>query len=93
MALTKDELLHIAKIARIALTDEEIDELLPQFNEILELLERVKQLPLTEAAPIVMTDNADEFRADAVSPFEDPDEIVAQFPRKKDRYAKVPPNL
>ena len=93
MALTKDELLHIAKIARIALTDEEIDELLPQFNEILELLERVKQLPLTEAAPIVMTDNVDEFRADAVSPFEDPDAIVAQFPRKKDRYAKVPPNL
>ncbi len=93
MALTREELLHIAKIARIALTDEEINELLPQFNEILELLERVKQMPLTEAAPIVMTENKDEFRDDSEAPFEDPDAIVDQFPMKKDRYARVPPNL
>jgi len=64
MALTREELLHIAKVARIALTEEEINELLPQFNEILDLLERVRQMPLTDAAPIIMTDNADEFRPD-----------------------------
>jgi len=93
MALTREELEHISKIARIALSEEEINELLPQFNEILELLERVKKLPLAEAAPIVMTENNDEFRSDTATPFEDPDAIVAQFPRRKDRYAKVPPNL
>jgi len=93
MALTREELLHIAKVARIALTEEEINELLPQFNEILDLLERVRQMPLTDAAPIIMTDNADEFRPDVPQGFDDPDAIVDQFPRKKDRYARVPPNL
>ncbi|MDN5358248.1 MAG: Glu-tRNAGln amidotransferase subunit [Candidatus Diapherotrites archaeon] len=91
--LTREELQHIAKIARIALTEEEINELLPQFNDILRLLERVKELPLAEAQPIVMTENENEFREDASNPFEDPDAIVEQFPEKKDRYAKVPPNL
>ncbi len=91
--LTKEELEHIAKIARIALTEEEMNELLPQFNEILQLLERVKQLPLAEATAIVMTDNDSEFREDVVEPFEDPDLIVEQFPKKRGRYAEVPPNL
>ena len=91
--LTKEELEHIAKIARIALTEEEMNELLPQFNEILQLLERVKQLPLAEATAIVMTENESEFREDVAKAFEDPDMIVEQFPKKRGRRAEVPPNL
>ncbi len=91
--LTKEELEHVAKIARIALSEEEVNELLPQFNDILQLLDRVRQLPLAEATAIVMTDNESEFREDVVERFEDSDAIVEQFPKKRGRYAEVPPNL
>ncbi len=83
----------MAKIARIALTDEEMKELLPQFNEILGLLERVRELPLEDESGVIATDNRNEFKGDDAAPFEDPDAIVEQFPRRKGRYAKVPPNL
>jgi aspartyl-tRNA(Asn)/glutamyl-tRNA(Gln) amidotransferase subunit C len=93
MAITRDELIHVARIARIELSEEEIEELLPQFNEILQLFERVKTLPLTDEAKIITTDNRNEFREDAVIPFENPDDIVSQFPRKTGRLARVPRNL
>lgn len=91
--LTREELEHVAKIARIALSDEEIQELLPQFNSIFELLERVKTLPLGEDATIKTTENESEFREDVAQPFDDPNAIISQFPKKKERYAEVPPNL
>ena len=93
MGITREELLHVAKIARIELSEQEIEELLPQFNEILSLLERVKSLPLSDETTIKTTENMDEFRDDRVAPFEDPDAIVEQFPRREGRLAKVPRNL
>jgi len=90
--LTKEELQHIARIARIYLSEEEIQELLPQFNDILQLLERVKTLPLTEGV-VETTENASEFRDDIPQPFKDADTIVEQFPRRRGRYLEVPPNL
>ncbi len=93
MGISREELLHVAKVARIELSEQEIEELLPQFNEILALLERVKQLPLSDEVAIQTTENTDEFREDRVVPFEDPDSIVSQFPRKEGRLAKVPRNL
>ncbi len=90
---TRENLEHVAKIARISLTDEEFNELLPQFEEILQLLSRVRSLPLGESSEITTTDNESEFRPDAVVAFPDPDAIVSEFPRREGRNAKVPPNL
>lgn len=93
MALTREEVLRIAKIARISLSEEEIQELLPQFNRILEFLEKVRSLPLIDETTILTTENESEFREDRARSFDDPDAIVSQFPRRKGRYAEVPPNL
>ncbi|NPA76945.1 MAG: aspartyl/glutamyl-tRNA amidotransferase subunit C [Candidatus Diapherotrites archaeon] len=93
MVISREDLEHIAKVARIALTEDEINELLPQFNEILELLARARELPLVDEELLSTTDAEDEFREDAAIPFSDPDAIVAQFPKKRGRYAEVPPNL
>ncbi len=90
--LTEDEIRHIAYIARIQLSEEEVREFKHQFDEIFELLERVKELQLTEEEAVVVTENRSEFRDDSVqsSP---PDDILRNAPRVKDRYFVVPKNL
>jgi len=93
MAITRDEIQHVAKLARIALSDDEIRELSPQFDDILEFLGRVKSLPTLGEADVVSTENEGEYREDNAQPFEDPDAIVSQFPKKDGRYARVPSNL
>jgi aspartyl/glutamyl-tRNA(Asn/Gln) amidotransferase C subunit len=84
----RETFLHILKIARLKLSEEEIEEFLPQFQEILDLVERVKQ--------VSFPDSYEEFepnplRKDEVQPFGK--DLTSIFPRKKDRYLEVPKNL
>jgi len=90
--LTEDEIRHIAYIARIQLSEEEVREFKHQFDEIFELLERVKELQLTEEEAVVVTENRSEFRDDSGESFP-PDDILRNAPRVKDRYFVVPKNL
>ena len=47
MSLTNDEIRHIASLARIALSDEEIDIFRVQLSDILRILMLYKRLKLT----------------------------------------------
>ena len=51
MAISRDEVLHVARLARLALTDEEIDRLGAQLNAILEAVGKVSELDLAEWSP------------------------------------------
>ena len=46
MAISRDEVLHVARLARLALSDEEIDRLGAQLNAILEAVGKVSELDL-----------------------------------------------
>ena len=91
--LSEEEIRHIARIARIELTDEEVRMFREQFAHIFELLERLNNLPLAEEERFVSTENVNEFREDVPSPFSDPDAILRNAPRRKERYVRVPKNL
>ena len=93
MVNSRDGLLHGAKLARITLSDDEVQELLPQLNKILDFLEVVRSIPSVDDTAVFATENENEYREDTVRPFDDPDAILSQFPEKKGRYLKVPPNL
>lgn len=90
--LSEEEIRHVARIARVELRDEEIKEFVHQFREIFELLERVKEIPLADEAPMVATENRSEFREDKTSPFPS-DEILRNVPKPRNRYVVVPKNL
>jgi aspartyl-tRNA(Asn)/glutamyl-tRNA(Gln) amidotransferase subunit C len=81
----------VAKLARIALPDEDLARYGAQLGDILEHAERVQALP-TEGVPPTshpypMT-NA--FRPDEVRPSLDHDEVLAQAPAAEDGYFRVP---
>jgi len=68
-AITRDEVANLARLARIALTDEELDHLAPQLEVILEAVARVGEVaaedipPTSHAVPITNVVRPDEVRA------------------------------
>lgn len=51
MALSSDDVRHVAMLARLALTDEEIAQLAPQLAEILEYADQVGEVAAADVAP------------------------------------------
>ena len=51
MAIEKDEVLHVARLARLALTDDEVERLGRELNAILEAVGKVSELDLDEVEP------------------------------------------
>jgi aspartyl-tRNA(Asn)/glutamyl-tRNA(Gln) amidotransferase subunit C len=68
VALSEDEVRHVAMLARLALTDDEVTELAPQLSKILEYAETVGEVaavdvePLTHPFPLRNVMRTDELR-------------------------------
>jgi len=85
------DIAKVARLARIALTDEQLAEYGVQLDQILDFAQRVQALPTDgvppTAHPMPMT-NA--FRPDEVEPSLDRGEVLAQAPDAVDGYFRVP---
>jgi aspartyl-tRNA(Asn)/glutamyl-tRNA(Gln) amidotransferase subunit C len=68
MALSESEVRHVAMLARLALTDEQVATLRVELNSILGHIDAIQQLdlegvePMTHAVPMVNETRADEPR-------------------------------
>ena len=51
MAITRDEVLHVARLARLALTEDEIARFQEQLSAILEAVGKVAELDLSVVEP------------------------------------------
>jgi aspartyl-tRNA(Asn)/glutamyl-tRNA(Gln) amidotransferase subunit C len=51
MAISRDEVVHVARLARLALTEEELDRFAGQLDAILEAVGKVAELDLSEVEP------------------------------------------
>jgi aspartyl-tRNA(Asn)/glutamyl-tRNA(Gln) amidotransferase subunit C len=51
MAITREEVLHVAKLARLELTDEEVERLTGQLSAILDAVSKVSELDLADVPP------------------------------------------
>ncbi|MDD4902593.1 MAG: Asp-tRNA(Asn)/Glu-tRNA(Gln) amidotransferase subunit GatC [Patescibacteria group bacterium] len=65
MSLSKDEVKKVAALARLELTEEEIDVLTPQLGNILGYIDQLKEVDTTNTEPTAqVTGLSDVFRAD-----------------------------
>ena len=74
MALSEAEVRHVARLARLALTDDEVTELAPQLSEILGYAEQVGEVAADEVEPTV--------HPFALANVARPDERRASLPRE-----------
>ncbi len=85
--ISRDEVLHIARISCIALHEDEVDPLMKRLEEVLSYAERVVEGGIDIDEP--STKNVNIFRDDLVVP-QDPEPILAQAPEREGNYFVVP---
>jgi aspartyl-tRNA(Asn)/glutamyl-tRNA(Gln) amidotransferase subunit C len=51
MAITRDEVLHVARLARLELSDDEVTRFQEQLSAILEAVSKVSELDLSDVPP------------------------------------------
>ena len=89
MALSEDEVRHVAKLARLALTDDEVADLAPQLSEILDYAEKVGEVAADEVEPTVHPFAlTNVLRDDTPAPSLDRASVLAGAPAvEQDRFA------
>ncbi len=91
MALTLEEMRHIAKLARLALSDEQLTELMKPINALMAHFEKLQALPLDALEPTshsIPVYNA--FREDVVGTPLPREEALANAPEARDGLFIVP---
>ena len=84
MKLSREEVLHIARLARLGLTEAEINRLGEQLSDILEnfeILQKVETNGIPPTAQSIVLQNV--VRDDEVAPSLPADEILANAPRRE----------
>jgi aspartyl-tRNA(Asn)/glutamyl-tRNA(Gln) amidotransferase subunit C len=88
------DIAHVAHLARLALSDAELEAYKNQLADILDHAAKVQSLegdPEVEASHPLRFENA--FRADETRPSLDRDEVLSQAPEARDGYFVAPPAM
>jgi len=90
--ITRAEVAHLARLARLALGDDELDRLASQLDVILGAVAQIGEV--TDAADVPPTTHAvpleNVMRADVVRPSLPRDEVLAAAPAAEDGRFRVP---
>jgi aspartyl-tRNA(Asn)/glutamyl-tRNA(Gln) amidotransferase subunit C len=90
-AITREEVAHLARLARLAVTDEELDRFAEQLDVILQAVARVGEVAAADIPPTshsVPLTNV--LREDVVVPGLDRDEVLAGAPDAAEHRFRVP---
>lgn len=91
MAITRDEVAHLARLARLSVTDDELDVFAGQLDVILSAVARIGEVAAAEVPPTTHAlARTNVFRADIVTPSLDRDEVLAGAPAAEDGRFRVP---
>lgn len=90
MTLTRAQVEHVAHLARLSLTEDEIERYREQLSAVLEYAERLNQLD-TAAIPPTATvlPLRTVLRADEPQPSFPPDDILANAPNRDGQFFRV----
>ena len=90
MKLSREEVLHIALLARLGLTETDVDRFREQLSNILENFEILQQVDTSNVPPtaqsIALQNVVSE---DEVAPSLPPSQIMANAPRKEGDFFRV----
>lgn len=91
MDVSKEEILHIAKLARLNLKDEEIPEYIKNLQDILNFANIVNEAPI-QGLDVANggVDNYNVFRKDEIKVFEDNKALLQNAPEQEDNMFKIP---
>jgi aspartyl-tRNA(Asn)/glutamyl-tRNA(Gln) amidotransferase subunit C len=92
MAITREQVLHVAKLAHLDLTDEEVDRFREQLSAILDAVSKVSELDLAGVPPTSHPlELVNVWRDDEPRPSLPIDEAFANAPDRDGDFFRVPP--
>jgi aspartyl-tRNA(Asn)/glutamyl-tRNA(Gln) amidotransferase subunit C len=92
VAIDREQLLHVAHLARLELRDEEVERLNAQLNDILEAVSKVSQVDLADVPPTSHPlDLVNVWAEDEPRPSLSLDEALANAPAREGSMFRVPP--
>lgn len=92
--ISRDEVAHVARLARLTLTDDELDVFTEQLAAVLDHAADVEALDVADVPPTSHPyPLRNVLRDDEVGPSLDRDEVLAAAPAVEDHRFRVPPIL
>jgi aspartyl-tRNA(Asn)/glutamyl-tRNA(Gln) amidotransferase subunit C len=92
MALTIEEVRHVARLARLRLTEAELEAMQQELSSILEYVDVLQEVDVTDVPPTAqVTDVVNVVRPDEVRPSLPVEEAVGGAPHRDGNFFKVKP--
>ncbi len=90
MPLSRDQVEHVAHLARVGITEEDIERFTHQLSEVLDYFERLDQVDIEGVPPTSHTlPLHNVMREDETEPSYDVDDILANAPNQQERRFRV----
>ncbi len=90
MAVTEDEVKHVARLARLEVGDDEVFALAGHFNLILAHFERLQEVDTSGVVDAVDAVDVTPWRNDEVASWDGREGALAQAPDRDEDYFRVP---
>ena len=91
MALSKETIARVAKLARLELSDKEMDEMSVQLSDILTWIEQLQEVDVDGLEPMTSVVQMElKVREDVVTEGDQADAIVSNAPARRETYFVVP---
>ena len=90
MKLSREEVLRIARLARLGVTEEDVDKFREQLSNILQNFEILRQVDTEDVPPTAQSITLQNvMRDDEVAPSLPPEDILANAPRREGECFRV----
>lgn len=89
--ISKEDTKHVAKLARLELSEQEVDKFANQLGNILEYVEQMNEIDTTNVQPMAHPfDVVNVMREDEVYYENTKEELLKNAPEEEDGFFKVP---
>jgi aspartyl-tRNA(Asn)/glutamyl-tRNA(Gln) amidotransferase subunit C len=91
VSLTKDQVQHIAVLARLKLDDAEFDDVVDKLSRIVDFVDQLQAAPTDDVLPMAHPLNMSQrFRVDEITEANERDELQKNAPSVESGYYLVP---
>jgi len=90
MKLSRDEVLHISRLARLGVSDADVERMMVQLSDILDNFEILREIDTTDVPPTAQSIALRSVMRDDVVALSLPSEsVLANAPRQEEAFFKV----
>lgn len=91
MAISKEEVIHIAKLADLNLSENEIEKYTKDMQEILEFANKINSVDTNEMTEtIAANEKSNVFRKDEVVQFQNREKLLSNAPSQDEGMFRIP---